>query len=183
MLASLRENLRRLPRGAVAIAVGAVGLALFLGVVSTIDAREAARLDRMSQENPTHYLDVVRSRHGIQAYFHALADVRHFDAWRAQAPVVLVGAWALVPPGQETAENPGLHCEAGIVIEDGQVRRFGRQPGSVPAEYRIVGKRMEAKLGDGSRLSLEVPAHLRGDGAVSVSLPGEPQPWRGYRCH
>ncbi|MCA8933163.1 MAG: hypothetical protein KDA49_11885, partial [Rhodospirillaceae bacterium] len=92
----LISRMQRLPTTVWLGAGAAVLFVLYFGFVELMEAREAARIAAERQEDPARYLDEVRTRHGLDAYIEALADVRDFDTWRDQAPTFLVGAWALV---------------------------------------------------------------------------------------
>lgn len=159
-------------------------IAAYLPFLEVMEAREEARLVRLSHAEPALYLDAVRNRQGVRSYLEALAEIRHFDHWREAAPTFLIGAWALAPPEEaDRSTAPGRHCISGMVIEDGQIRYFGEEPHHVDAEYRIDRyDHVLARVADGGTLTISVPRHARGEHAIEVELPGMEAPLYGYRC-
>lgn len=115
-----------------------------IGLMTLLQWRQAARQDELETlrlTDPRGWLDELRWRKGFAAYVTAVRDLGGYDGWREPAPLFLIGRWAAEP-----ADRPDLrtslegHCRAGLVFEDGQLRRFGgadERARTEPARYRI----------------------------------------------
>ncbi len=134
---SPRSNKTRL----ILIFLGLAALvALFVALLRWQDHSRRADLRTLRAEAPQSWLDDMRWREGFASYLDAVRDMRHFDAWHAEAPLFLIGRWAEEPtdrPGLKAALEP--HCRAGYVFEDARLRRFGQDVFAAPARYRIDG--------------------------------------------
>lgn len=183
MQRSLISRMQRLPTTVWLGAGAAVLFVLYFGFVELMEAREAARIAAERQEDPARYLDEVRTRHGLDAYIEALADVRDFDTWRDQAPTFLVGAWALVDADADTVgEDPGAHCLTGLVVEDGRLRYFGDRRDSFAARYRIEDTTILVDLADGGEITMRSPPDPWHPHQLEITLPGSEEPYYGFRC-
>ena len=187
MSVDIFRNAIALARRNLALAWLALGVAilfaLYMGFLGVMASREEARVAAERRDHPARYLDEVRSRQGMEAYIEELAQLRDFDDWRDQAPIFLIGAWALADvEWTRVGDDPGRHCLSGLVIEDGQMRYFGERTGRVGARYRIEGHRVLVSLADGGEISMTVPPDPWHEHQLLITLPDREAPFHGFRC-
>ncbi len=129
------------------------------------------------------YLAEVASLRGFKVYFSEFARLRHYDTPKVEAPPFLLGRWAVFSEPQRVKENyfPD-ECLDGVIIEDGEIKTFGKKPQSFKVSYRIVNNEVVATTAKGVTVRLEPIAYTRHVHHLVVNLPGQPKPLYAYLC-
>ena len=147
------------------------------------DQETVENLSVLRQHDPVHYLQEVRIHEGFERYLAEYSATHGYNHFSDEVPDFLLGRWALFQQRQRV----GYHyiaddCSTFLGIEDGQIKAVGEVQANYPAQYRISGSMVEADIGSGVIVPIELVSYGLDLHHIVVTLPGHPQPFYGYLC-
>lgn len=134
--------------------------------------------------NVTLYLSKVMQTRGFRAFLKEYLTVHDYSHPVSEAPVFLVGRWALFDKEKRVSDDfiPST-CFSGVVIEDGRLKFFGYDVDSRVTRYTMKGSTVTAHRRDASDVNIDVVGYGNYLHHIVVRTPGSSHPRYGYMCH
>ncbi len=168
------------------LVIGLVVLLLGFGYIYFLkveDANAVADLTQLRHEDPVRYLENVRHQQGFSAYLAKLEQNNGYTRFKPDVPPFLLGRWALFEQPQKVGyEYIAEDCSNYAAIEDGAIKLRGETDAVYPAQYRIAGSTVEASVGAGKVMPIQLVSYGMDLHHIVVTLPGQQKPRYGYIC-
>ena len=166
--------------------VGLVVLMLGFGYIYFLkveDANAVADLSQLRHEDPVRYLENVRHQQGFGTYLAKLEQRYGYQGFKRDVPPFLLGRWALFDQPQKVGyQYIAEDCSDYVAIEDGTIKVRGETETAYPAKYRISRSTVEADIGAGKTLPIQLVSYGMDLHHIVVMLPGQKKPRYGYIC-
>jgi hypothetical protein len=166
--------------------IGLVVLLLGFGYIYFLkveDAHAVADLSQLRHADPVRYLENVRHQQGFGTYLAKLKQNYGFEHFKRDVPPFLLGRWALFDEPQRVGyQYIAEDCSDYVAIEDGAIKVRGETEAVYPATYRISRSTVEADVGTGKALPIQLVSYGMDLHHIVVTLPGQQKPRYGYIC-
>jgi hypothetical protein len=139
---------------------------------------------KLRNTNVTLYLSKIMQTRGFRSFLKEYLAVRDYSHPVAEAPVFLVGRWALFDEAKRVSDDfiPS-NCFSGVMIEDGRLKFFGNDVDSHAARYTMNGSTATAHLQGARDVNIDVVGYGNYLHHIVVRTPGSDHPRYGYMCH
>ncbi|WP_109466514.1 hypothetical protein [Albibacillus kandeliae] len=165
------------------LGLSVAAIALYFGVLHTLDGRAQTYFEELRESDPDLYLSQLRESRSFEAYIEEYRVMKGYDTFKPAAPSFLVGRWTM--RSEPLRLNPGTtlsQCSDPITFDYGILLMLETGGEALRVSYGIEGQKVMVKEAGIATFPVDLISYGARLDHIEFTPPGETEKVYAYNC-